>query len=648
MRFEGPPSSTEAPVRPAQTARSVADASWDGGFGGWLALAVIGVVAVVLLVHRTALDAGFVFDDRARIVEMESSIDQLWPPSAWMQDTQRPVVRFTLALNYAIGGLEPRGYHAFNLGVHAVSAALVVLVIVAAGRRLREREAIGLGDRGVLAVAVASALLWACHPVQTATATYVIQRAESLAALFSLLAMLALLHGVRSTTPRRWWALVIVSIVLAVASKPAAVVLPAVLLAIDAAILTGSCRAAWHARRALHLTAVAATIATLLATGALLGLVDTDGRRSGAGAGVVGVGPLDYAWSQVRAIGVYGRVAVDPSAMRIDHGAEALLPAWTPVVGVALLLATAAVTGIGATRRAWWIALPILLVLVLLPTTSIVPLADPVADHRLHLALLPVVVALVAAVVSIGRPLGRVVPGGAIAWWSVAVIGLLVTLVADAAAIGRRNADYADPARLWAEVLESRPDHVRGLVNRAAASLDAGDDEAAARDLAAAADIEPGNPVLLVNLAILDLRLDRPESALERLAVAERARPRDPALHAARGDALRSLGRSAEAIAAYESALAIQPSDAILWLALGNARTDLEQLDEAAEAFATAAATAVEPRLVASARFNEGNMRYRQDRLDEAIVAYEAALAADPDHAAARQWLGHAREDRDG
>ena len=210
-----------------------------------------------------------------------------------------------------MGGLEPRGYHAFNLGVHAISTGLVVLVIVAAGRRLRDQGAIGLGRVGVLGMAVVAALLWACHPVQTATATYVIQRAESLAAMFALIAMLGLLESASSKRPRGWQALVVVSVVLAMASKPQPV-LPAVLLVLDAGILTRSFSATWRARGGLHLLVIGATVATLVWTVALKGLIDTDGQRSGAGVGVVGVGPLDYAASQVRMIGVYAKVAVDP------------------------------------------------------------------------------------------------------------------------------------------------------------------------------------------------------------------------------------------------------------------------------------------------------------------------------------------------
>ena len=53
-------------------------------------VATFGVMLVVLWFHRSALDAGFVFDDRVRIVEMESSIDQLWPPSPGSKGASGP------------------------------------------------------------------------------------------------------------------------------------------------------------------------------------------------------------------------------------------------------------------------------------------------------------------------------------------------------------------------------------------------------------------------------------------------------------------------------------------------------------------------------------------------------------------------------
>jgi predicted negative regulator of RcsB-dependent stress response len=601
------------------------------------------VVLLIAIVYRTSYRAGFVFDDQVRIVAAERSIDHLWPPAGWLTGSQRPVVGFTLAVNHAIGGLEPSGYHVLNVIIHAIAATLVLGVVVEAGRRLRARGLVELDEPRLLGVGLAITLLWAMHPVQTATATYVIQRAESLAAMFGLLAIYALLRLATETASRGWAIGVVVATVFALGSKPAAVTLPVLLFAVDVAVVTGSVRASWRARRSLWIGVLLASVTTLVATGAVLGLIVTEGRRSGAGVGVVDVGPVEYAISQLGAIGVYARAFVDPRAMSIDHGVAAIEPVWTRVVGTSVLVVIAALVAIGLRRRAWWTVLPIAVVLVMLPTTSVVPLADPVADHRLHPALLPIVAGIVVAIVAGLRIITRRRPTLAGPLGGVAVVSFVGVLVASAVAVNRRNHDYLEPERLWADVVERRPDEVRGLVNRASVALEEGRNEDAARDLAAAEAIEPGNPVVILNLALLDVRFDRAAAALERLAVAEKSRPRDPVLHLARGDAYRMLGRDADAVESYRVGAALQPGDPLVRLALGNALAATEELDEAADAFHEAAGLADDPALVASAFYNEGNMRFRQDRFAEAIVAYDAALRADPDHAGARRWLQEAR-----
>ena len=61
-----------------------------------------------------------------------------------------------------------------------------------------------------------------------------------------------------------------------------------------------------------------------------------------------------------------------------------------PVAGVAILAAMLTLTVLGARRRAWWWTLPACAMLALLPTTSVVPLADAAVDHRMYLPLVAV------------------------------------------------------------------------------------------------------------------------------------------------------------------------------------------------------------------------------------------------------------------
>lgn len=98
----------------------------------------------------------------------------------------RPLITFTFAANYAISGLQVWSYHAVNLLIH-VLAALTLFGIVRRtlqGASLRAR----FGDVSQ-GLALAVALLWLVHPLQTESVTYVIQRAESLVGLWYLLTL---------------------------------------------------------------------------------------------------------------------------------------------------------------------------------------------------------------------------------------------------------------------------------------------------------------------------------------------------------------------------------------------------------------------------------------------------------------------------
>src|SRR4051812_47779366 len=156
-------------------------------------VAVLGLFIAVLASYHNSFSGPFVFDDRAAIVDnptirrLSDLGAVLSPPREGGQTVGgRPIVNLSLALNRAIGGTDVFGYHVFNVGVHVLATLLLFGIVrrTLLGPRLRERY-------GGVAVplAFATALLWAVHPLQTESVSYVIQRAESLMGLFYLLVL---------------------------------------------------------------------------------------------------------------------------------------------------------------------------------------------------------------------------------------------------------------------------------------------------------------------------------------------------------------------------------------------------------------------------------------------------------------------------
>jgi hypothetical protein len=127
-----------------------------------------------LAAYNNSFTVPFIFDDRS--IADTRELHQLWSLRP-LVGTTRPLVQLSLALNYAIGGLDIVGYHAFNLTIH-VLAAMALFGIVA--RTLRTPRLGARWNDAASSVALAASLVWTVHPLQTERVTYVVQRAESL------------------------------------------------------------------------------------------------------------------------------------------------------------------------------------------------------------------------------------------------------------------------------------------------------------------------------------------------------------------------------------------------------------------------------------------------------------------------------------
>src|SRR5437667_9849284 len=179
------------------------------------------ILAATALAYSNSFSGPFIFDDLTWIPEIPEN------PHIRHPGTGRPLVCLTLALNYALSGLEPWSYHAVNLAIHA-SAALVLFAIVRRtlqGPRLRNR--LGAHANGL---AGAVAVLWAVHPLQTESVTYIIQRAESLMGLFLLLTLYCVIRGYHSPRRSGWYSTAVICCALGMGSKEGVVFAPVIVL----------------------------------------------------------------------------------------------------------------------------------------------------------------------------------------------------------------------------------------------------------------------------------------------------------------------------------------------------------------------------------------------------------------------------------
>lgn len=268
------------------------------------------------LVYLNSLGNAFVFDDFSSIVHNEH-VRSLFPLSQSLTAppgtgaSGRPVVAFSLALNYALGGLDPVGYHAFNLLVHVATA----LVLYGLLRRTLwpavapPREDSGLDpsvSAGVLALV--AALLWVVHPLHTNTLNHVVYRNEMLMALFYLLTLYALLRG--ATGGGAWYGVAIVGCALGMGSKEVMVSAPLVALAFDRLFLARSWREVLRRRGWVHLA--------LFATWGVLAASILSGHRGTTVGFEREITPLHYALTQLGVLAHYLQLSVWPTPLVLD------------------------------------------------------------------------------------------------------------------------------------------------------------------------------------------------------------------------------------------------------------------------------------------------------------------------------------------
>ena len=84
------------------------------------------IVLIGWMAYQNSFAGPFIFDDQPSILE-NLSIRHLWPPPFFaaretVTASSRPLTNISLALNYAVGGLDVRGYHLTNLLIHLLAA----------------------------------------------------------------------------------------------------------------------------------------------------------------------------------------------------------------------------------------------------------------------------------------------------------------------------------------------------------------------------------------------------------------------------------------------------------------------------------------------------------------------------------------------
>ena len=155
------------------------------------------LLVVVFISYAPAARNDFVWDDTALILRdplirswrlVPEGFNHFLFIDATPSDFYRPIQRLTYTIDYAAFAFNPKPYHVTSVLWHGL-AALALLIFA-------EEFLFAFGfERGrARLIALAAAIIWAIHPVQSAAVAYISGRADPLAAAFGFFGLFLLLR----------------------------------------------------------------------------------------------------------------------------------------------------------------------------------------------------------------------------------------------------------------------------------------------------------------------------------------------------------------------------------------------------------------------------------------------------------------------
>jgi tetratricopeptide (TPR) repeat protein len=574
-------------------------------FGSWWRVALLLIAGAAI--YGNSVTAPFIFDDSVSVVtntSIRAWSSRIFAAGREVPTAGRPLVNASMAINYAIGGLDVRGYHLWNIGLHLLCAAL--LFALARRTLLHPRVPEWLRQRAAN-VALAIALIWMVHPLNSEVVDYVTERSESMMALAFLATVYVSARAIDSKHRGAWQALAVAASAAGMACKESMVTAPVVVVLYDATLVFNSPVQALRTRWRFY-GALAATWLILAA------LLQTGARVHSAGFST-GVSPWTYLLNQTVMLVRYLRLAVWPTSLVVNYGWPRELTLADVLPDALVIVACLAATAFALWRRPMLGFLGGWFFLTLAPTSSILPIATEVgAERRMYLPLIALVALALIGLTWLGERLAR---GPAIA---AALVATVATLLG--AATMARNQEYASPLGLAETVLarwptpsaeaavgqelavagrheeaiarlrESAPRFPRAYYHLGGELFNQGRFDEAVPALQEFVRLEPilaeAVPARTMMGRAFMLRKRWPEAEEQLRMVLTMTSPRDPAHVTALGflaDTLFAQQKFSQAQAAYVAYLDERPDDAGAVTNLAVSLSALGRLDEAVSAF---------------------------------------------------------------
>ena len=580
---------------------------------------------VVILIYADTLTAPFIFDDLINILNNPHirvpalSLENLAWAGFNSPEGRRPVANISFALNYYFNGFNLVGYHVVNILIHTACGIFLYLL----AKATLQTPALGSRYEKFGWIPFLTAFIWMVHPLQTQSVTYIVQRMNSMAAMFYVLSMLFYVKFRMSQASRAKWSLFagcVITAILAFGTKEITATLPLFIILYEWYFFQ-ELSAQWAKRNFFVLGGVILLFIII----ALVYLDYNPVAKILRGYRVRDFTPFQRVLTESRVVIFYISLLLwpNPSRLNLDHDFALSYSLLNPA---ATLIAIATI--IGLIVFAFLIARkePLLSFSIiwffgnLMIESSIIGL-ELVFEHRNYLPTMFVVLAIVSLAF---RYLKHALPA-AIALSLVGALFCVWTF--------ERNKVWADEITLYRDSAAKSPAKARPQNNLGAALSRQDRFEEAIEQYQLALKIKPEYSDAHYNLGYALAKTGKLDEGLSHFREAVRIEPNRVKYLNNLGVALVLKSNYSEAIDHLQTALKINPSDADLHNNLGLAFKKQGEPDAAMQHFSKA--VALDPQHV-SALINRGVMLMDRGQLEAARKHFVRALEIRPGYMEAR------------
>jgi protein O-mannosyl-transferase len=544
-------------------------------YGAGLVIALIAAFEV----YGPALHGPFLLDD-THLTYMLPDAASL-PLVTWLRQ-MRPLLMFTFWLNFQQSGAESTfGYHVANLLLHFLNTVLIFLAV----RKILSWASLEQPQARILSFFAAG--LFLLHPAQTESVSYIASRSETLSVFFVLAAFVVFLY--RQTAALSVPRILCILVLFAAAgfSKEHTAVLPALFILTDYYWnFEFSPSPIWRNWKLYLPIAIGVGIAAVRILAILRG-------NPTAGFQMRDLTWAEYFFTECRVIWDYVRLFLVPFGQNLDPDVDISrnIMAHGAVFALAGLLIVTVLAWIYRRRfplasYGWFVWL-----ILLAPTSSLVPIRDPMAERRMYL---PFIGLLFITLEFLRR-------------WKVsrnALVGTLaVVLAAEGALTYQRNLLWGNAVDIWKDTVSKSPAKYRPNFQLARVEYDAGACSDAVEQYQKASTFGPPKEDLLLDWALAYDCAGNPREAIAKLQESATLRP-SAHVYSQIGMEFGKMGKYPEALAALQMAQDLDPGFAMTYDYLGNVHALL------------------------------GNQA-------QALADYQHVLALDPTNQPAREALAH-------